>query len=118
MHPLKCYIGMFALCDIAIDCIVCMFAYICVTIVDAHKGPLMEINPILFYSSGANSNVTSVNNDVAAVKIKNRNMEKKTYSFLQFIRYRDLIWCSHGVPIGQSHRFDVCTTVQHKSDAT
>ena len=40
---------MFALCDIAIDCIVCMFVYICVTIVDVHKGPLMEINPILFY---------------------------------------------------------------------
>ena len=66
-------------------------------------------------NSGANSNVTSVNNDVAAVKIKT---EKKTYSFLQFIRYRDLIWCSHGVPIGQSRRFEVCTTVQHRSGAT
>ena len=50
LHPLKCCIGMFALCDIAIDCIVCMFVYICVTMVDAHKGPLMELNPILFYS--------------------------------------------------------------------
>ena len=51
---------MFALCDIAIDyidCIVCMFVYICVTIVDAHKGPLMEINPILFYSSILTENI-------------------------------------------------------------
>ena len=59
--------------------------------------------------------MTSVNNDVALSK---SNTEKKSYSVLQFIRYRDLIWCSLGVPIGQSHRFEVCTTVQHKSGAT
>ena len=66
-------------------------------------------------NSGANSNVTSVNNDVAAVKIQNR---KENIQIPAIHSLLDLIWCSHGVPIGQSHRFEVCTRVQHKSGTT